>query len=175
MGGAIGVDSVPGVGTTFWLELPVIAAPEARLATEDAEPPAVATCGPARTVLYIEDNPSNIKLVKRIVRRRPEVSLLVATLGDLGAELAIEHRPALVVLDLNLPDISGEEVLRRIRDDARTAGIRVVVVSADATPVQIARLRDAGADDYLTKPFEIEEFLAVIDGDAAAPKCARRL
>ena len=115
-------------------------------------------------MLYVEDNPSNIKLVERIVARRPEVSLLVATQGGIGADLALEHRPALVILDLNLPDISGEEVLRRIRDDPRTADTSVVIVSADATPSHIARLLQAGADDYLTKPFEIDELLAVIDG-----------
>jgi CheY-like chemotaxis protein len=115
-------------------------------------------------VLYVEDNPSNIKLAETILRERPEVRLVVATQGGFALELAREHVPALVLLDLNLPDVSGEEVLRRLREDPRTAGIPVVVVSADATPGQIKRLRSAGADDYLTKPFGIREFLAVVDG-----------
>ena len=119
-------------------------------------------------MLYIEDNPSNIKLVETILRERPEVTLLVAQQGRLGLDLAREHAPALVLLDLNLPDISGEEILRRLRADERTDAIPVVMVSADATVGQVARLRRGGADGYLTKPFEIEQFLAVIDGLPAA-------
>src|SRR5205085_190489 len=119
--------------------------------------------GPSVSVLYVEDNPSNIKLVERILGLRAQVELLVATGGREGLEMAVERRPALVLLDLNLPDMSGEEVLRGIRRDERTASTAVIMVSADATPGQIARLRGAGADDYLTKPFEIDEFLAVVD------------
>ena len=171
MGGAVGVESEVGEGATFWLELAVVAAPRP---TGDQEPriAAVRPRGPARTVLYVEDNPSNIKLVERILARRPEISLLIATQGGLALELAREHRPALVLLDLNLPDMSGEEVLARLRDDPRTAALAVVVLSADATPGQMARLRLAGADDYLTKPFEIEQLLAVVDGAAARDEVA---
>lgn len=126
-----------------------------------------------RTVLYIEDNPLNVKLVGRILARRPGVSLLVATLGASGAQLAHEHLPVLVILDLNLPDIAGDEVLRRIRNEPRTAGTPVIVASGGATPEQMALLREAGADGYLPKPFEIEEFLAIVDhfalGDTAGP------
>jgi PAS domain S-box-containing protein len=172
MDGEIGVQSEAGEGTRFWLELPAAAAPEAPRApsADDAPIPADRIRGPARTVLYVEDNPSNIKLVEAILAERPEVALIVATQGGLAVELAHEHRPALVLLDLNLPDLSGEEVLSRLRGDARTSDIRVVVVSADATAGQIARLRAAGADDYLTKPFGLERFLAVIDGSAAADR-----
>lgn len=120
-----------------------------------------------RTVLYIEDNPLNVRLVERMLARRPGVSLLVATLGASGAQLAREHLPALVVLDLNLPDIPGDEVLRRIRNEPRTADTPVVIASGGATPEQMRLLREAGADAYLSKPFEIEEFLALIDRFAA--------
>jgi len=164
MGGDIGVESPSGRGATFWFELPIIAAPDARPAKPERELPTARAHGEARTVLYIEDNPSNIKLVERLLAMRPELALLVATQGALGVELALEHQPALILLDLHLPDISGEEVLRRLRDNPRTANITVVMVSADATPGQIERQRLAGADDYLTKPFEVEQFLAVIDG-----------
>ncbi len=170
MGGTIGIESEVGRGTRLWITLPAADAPQVR---EDAiaAPPATADGTRAqagRTVLYIEDNPSNIKLAEAILSRRPAVSLLVATQGRLGLELAREHRPAVILLDLNLPDISGEEVLRRLRGDERTATIDIVVLSADATPGQVDRLLRAGADHYLTKPFEIEDFLAVIDGQTAA-------
>jgi CheY-like chemotaxis protein len=151
MGGAIGVHSEVGSGTTFWVALPLAQAPQAPQAPPHAlQVPADAAVGPrrvARTVLYIEDNPSNVKLAEAILARRPEVTLLVAAQGGLGLRLARERRPATILLDLNLPDMSGEQVLRRIRSDPDTAQIRVVVLSADATPGQIERLRAAGADD----------------------------
>jgi PAS domain S-box-containing protein len=164
MGGTISVESAVGQGTTLSIELPLVPAPATpqRAAARDALVPPRAP-GRSRTVLYVEDNPSNIKLVEAILGARPEVTLLVATQGSLAIELAREHRPALVLLDLNLPDISGEEVLRRLRCDARTAEIPVVITSADATRGHIERLRRAGAHDYLTKPFGIERFLAAID------------
>jgi len=171
MDGTVGVQSEVGRGTTFWLDLEVVAAPDvprratlAPVRADTAPRPAL----PARTVLYIEDNPSNIRLVEAILAQRPEVTLLVATQGGLGLELAAEHRPALVLLDLNLPDMSGEEVLRRLRGDDRTKDVRIVMLSADATPGQVERLRRSGAHDYLTKPFEIERFLGAIDGRVEA-------
>jgi CheY-like chemotaxis protein len=126
----------------------------------------VATC----TVLYVEDNPTNLLLVERIMARRPDVQLLTAMRGDLGLELAATHCPDLILLDLHLPDMSGELVLSELKAEARTRDIPVVVVSADAMTDNIARLRGAGAAHYLTKPFDLTEFLAVIDAVPFAPR-----
>jgi len=117
----------------------------------------------ARTVLYIEDNPVNVLLVERVLARRPATRLLVATRGDQGVELAVTHHPDLILLDLHLPDIGGEHVLGRLRAEPVTQDIPVVVVSADAMADNIARLRAAGALDYLTKPFDLAALLAVVD------------
>jgi CheY-like chemotaxis protein len=114
-------------------------------------------------VLYIEDDPANFALVQRILEERPDVKLLQAVRGEIGLALAESHSPKLILLDLNLPDIHGSEVLRRVQQNAATMHIPVVVISADATSSQIERLLSAGARNYLTKPFSIEPFLAVVD------------
>jgi CheY-like chemotaxis protein len=114
-------------------------------------------------VLYIEDDPVNFMLVERILEFRPALKLLHARCGQAGVELAQAHRPKLILLDLNLPDIHGSEVLRRLQNEPVTAKVPVVVLSADATPSQIERLLTAGARNYLTKPFDIDPFLAVVD------------
>ena len=162
MNGEMGIESAPGQGTTAWFELPAATAPGT---PPDGDAPAAAagTAAPAVGVLYVEDNPANVKLVERILGLRPHIGLIVAVTGAQGLAVAFERRPELVLLDLNLPDMSGEDVLRAIRADERTAATAVVMVSADATPGQVARLRAAGADAYLTKPFEIDEFLAMVD------------
>jgi len=164
MGGGIGVHSQPGHGSTFWIELDITSSPVA--AEPVAEPtPTPVPDGELRTVLYIEDNLSNVQLVERIIERRPQVQLLVAMQGQLGLELARQHQPDLVLVDLNLPDIDGETVLRRLRAEPRTRDTSVVVLSADATPGQISRLLAAGADDYLTKPFDVARFLRIVEGN----------
>jgi CheY-like chemotaxis protein len=117
----------------------------------------------ASTILYIEDNMSNLMLVKRVLSRRPEVRLIEAMEGRLGVALAREHHPDLILLDLHLPDISGIEVLRLVREDPSTKGIPVAVISADATPGQIERLMADGVVDYLTKPLDVRKLLALLD------------
>jgi CheY-like chemotaxis protein len=114
-------------------------------------------------VLYIEDDPVNFTLVERILEFRPTLTLMHARTGNDGVELAHTYRPRLILLDLNLPDMHGSEVLRRLQNQAETAAVPVVVLSADATPSQIERLLTAGARNYLTKPFDIDPFLAVVD------------
>src|SRR5207247_1289438 len=144
MGGAIGVESTPGQGSIFWVELRRAEAPDADLeALDEVEAPGLPTR--RGTVLYVEDNLSNLKLIERLLARRTGIKLLSAMQGRLGLELAREHRPGLILLDLNLPDVHGSEVLRRLREDASTRDIPVAVISADASPKQVKRLRAAGA------------------------------
>jgi CheY-like chemotaxis protein len=114
-------------------------------------------------ILYIEDDLVNFTLVERILELRPALRLLHAPRGQIGIELAQIHRPKLILLDLNLPDMHGSEVMRRLKEDPTTNSSPVVVLSADATPSQIERLLTAGARNYLTKPFDLDPFLAVID------------
>ncbi len=172
MGGAIGVDSAPGQGSVFWVE---VASVEASPGGPDRPPrhraPWAEDPRVARTVLYVEDNRSNVALVEHVLARRPEVRLLVALEGGLGIELAKEHQPDLVLLDMHLPDVSGEVVLQRLRAEPRTRDLPVVMVSADATPGQVERLLAAGAADYLTKPIDVAHLLRLIDG-LAGPAAA---
>jgi len=123
----------------------------------------ITTLPTACDVLYIEDDPVNFTLVERILEFRPTLSLMHARTGNSGVELAHAHRPRLILLDLNLPDMHGSEVLRRLQNQPETASVPVVVLSADATPSQIERLLTAGARNYLTKPFDIDPVLAVVD------------
>ncbi len=114
-------------------------------------------------VLYVEDDLVNFTLVERILEFRPAVTVMHAVQGQLGLALAEAYNPKLILLDLNLPDMHGSEVLRRLQQEATTKHIPVVILSADATPSQIERLLTAGARNYLTKPFDIDPFLAVVD------------
>lgn len=165
MRGRITLESVPGAGTTVSIELPLAEAPAEQATTAEAPPPNPARrpAGEQRQLLYIEDNLSNLRLIERALTHRPHITLLTAIQGRLGLDLARQHQPDLVLLDLNLPDMSGREVLLALRNDPRTAHIPVIVVSADATARQIERLTADGAFAYLTKPLDILEFLATID------------
>jgi CheY-like chemotaxis protein len=163
MGGDIGVTSEAGVGSTFWIELPVAENPSASL---DVAAAATENGNGARrsmTILYIEDNLSNLRLVQRVLSRRAGVKLIAAMNGEAGIELAEQHQPDLILLDLHLPGTGGAAVLERLRAGERTKEIPVVIVSADATPGQVNRLLAAGAKGYLTKPIEVGAFMRVID------------
>jgi CheY-like chemotaxis protein len=118
---------------------------------------------PSATVLYIEDNIGNVRLLERLMVHRPNVHLITSMHGGEGFALAQQHRPDLILLDVHMPDFSGYEVLGLLRGDPGTASIPVVMLSADASHDQIQRFRDAGARDYLTKPLDLESFLVRLD------------
>jgi signal transduction histidine kinase len=165
MNGRIYAESRPGVGTTFVLELPLAADPAGAL-NESTDLVAARKGGDGsaqQVVLYIEDNLANLTLVESILERRPGIKLVSAMQGGMGIDMALTCRPDLALLDLNLPDISGRDVLRKLRENPATRHIPVVMISADATPGQVRRLLGEGAADYITKPLEISQFLDVID------------
>ncbi len=162
MAGTIRLDTAFGRGTTFWLELD-------RGYTQTAELPNVSVGGggpshvaAAGTILYVEDNLANIRLMERVLARFSSLKLITALQGTMALELAKSQQPSLILLDLNLPDVTGEVVLARLRADAHTCDIPVVVVSADASPRLAERLREQGATSYLTKPFDLAELMDLI-------------
>jgi PAS domain S-box-containing protein len=165
MHGRLGVESVLGEGTTFWIELPTAESPiELEDCVSDSSGLVVPEVSAAtRVLLYIEDNPSNIVLVTHILERRPGIELICAKTGALGLEMAREHRPDLILLDLHLPDSHGAEVLARLIADPRTTSIPVVMLSADAAPGKRVEMLAAGARAFITKPLDVRNFLSVVD------------
>jgi CheY-like chemotaxis protein len=161
MGGTITAESQPGVGTTMRVELERAAGPEDQAETREAQPEAAGSSH-HRKIVYIEDNVSNLNLVERLIDRVPGVRLIPAMHGKLGLDLARQHHPDLILLDLHLPDMHGREVLKQLKADPMTAAIPVVILSADATPGQVELLIEAGAANYLTKPIDIELLLKTI-------------
>jgi CheY-like chemotaxis protein len=162
MGGTMSVESVQGQGSTFSFELPAVEAPDSGL-EEALTGSAPSTSERHHTLLYIEDNLSNLRLIERVLELRPKVRMLSAMQGTLGLDLATQHMPDLILLDLHLPDIKGEEVLAHLRSDPATQEIPVVIITADATPGQVQRLIASGATAYLTKPLDVSEFLTLVD------------
>ena len=166
MGGTLDVESTIGRGSTFYVEFPIVEAPLQRVERLDelGAHPIITTNDTERpAILHIEDNLSNVKLIERVLAQRPGMNLIPAMQGRLGLELARQHRPVLILLDLNLADVAGEEVLHMLRDDPTTAGIPVAIVSADAMPRQVQRMLAAGATAYLTKPIDVRELLDLVD------------
>jgi signal transduction histidine kinase/ActR/RegA family two-component response regulator len=166
MGGVIGVKSAIGVGSVFWVELLLAAEPQLAVGTIDAaalQPAQLKNNAALRTLLYVEDNPANLKLVAQLIARRPNLCLLSAADATLGIELARDRQPAVILMDINLPGISGIGALKILREDPLTQHIPVVAISANAMPHDIHKGLEAGFFRYLTKPIRVIEFMDVVD------------
>jgi PAS domain S-box-containing protein len=165
MGGEIGVESTVGKGSVFWIELHATQAPQlAAVATEHGEDArARAPSDAPYTLLCVEDNPANLMLVEKLMERRPDIQLLVATDGIRGIEKARAARPDVILMDINLPGISGLIALGILAEDPETASIPVIALSANAMPVDIERGLAAGFFRYLTKPIKVNEFMDTLD------------
>ena len=166
MGGAIGVESTVGAGSVFWFELNLTAAP--RPSAGAIEHPVVAPArteadAQVRTLLYVEDNPANLMLVEDLIARRSDISLLSASDGSRGIEIARASRPDIILMDINLPGISGIQALKILADDPLTAHIPVIALSANAIPRDIEKGLEAGFFRYLTKPIKVSEFMDTLN------------
>jgi len=166
MGGVLGVESTAGAGSVFWCELISCAAPQLVVESGEAatlDGPPVATGARPHTLLYVEDNQANMKLVEQLIARRPDLRLLTAVNGTLGIEIARAAQPTVILMDINLPGISGVEALKVLCADPSTAHIPVVALSANAMPRDIEKGLQAGFFRYLTKPIKINEFMHTLD------------
>jgi PAS domain S-box-containing protein len=166
MGGTIGADSTVGVGSVFWVEFPLAAAPHlAVLESELAATarPQVPDGTPMRTLLYVEDNPANLELVEQLVARRTDLRLLSAADGTLGIEYARACLPEVILMDINLPGVSGIEAMKILRADPTTAHIPIIALSANAVPRDIEKGLEAGFFNYITKPIMVNQFMDALD------------
>lgn len=162
MGGRIGVESEADHGSTFWVDLVGDRPPDVGPGDDEGACRVEPVMPAAVEVLYVEDNESNVRLVEHVLGRISGVALLTAGTGKAALELASRHQPSLILLDMHLPDLSGEDVLACLRRDPRTQEIPVVGVSADATPERRRAALAAGAAEYLTKPLDLSAFLATV-------------
>jgi len=167
MGGAIGFASAEGEGSTFWFELPVATAEERESWSRDKARQADRALAarldlPPCTVLYVEDNPANLQLMEMILGRVGELTLHSAPTAEIGIDMAKAVRPDLILMDINLPGMSGLEALKTLRRTPATRGLPVVAVSANAMPHDIKTAEDAGFNGYITKPFNIADVMATI-------------
>ena len=170
MGGAIGADSVVGVGSVFWFELKRASAPQSALLQAEGPAPAPSKVPPQvspgtqpRTVLHVEDNRANQELIEQLVARRPDLRLLSAADGNRAIELTRAHRPQVILMDVSLPGLSGIEVMKILRADPSTAHIPIMAISANALPHDIENGIKAGFFSYLTKPLKVTQFMHALD------------
>jgi PAS domain S-box-containing protein len=166
MGGEIGVESTPGSGSVFWIDLPRTTLTQAAPGSAPARtalPVPHASSKPMYTVLCVEDNPANLALVAQIIARRHDVHFLGAPDASVGIALARARSPDLILMDIHLPGLGGIDALNILRADPRTAHVPIIALSANATPQDIARGRDAGFFDYVTKPILVQGFMRTLD------------
>jgi len=178
MGGKIGATSTVGEGSVFWIEFE-LAAPPQLLALEPGHVSAArlpAADGAAqRTLLYVEDNPANLELVEQLVARRPDLRLLSAADGALGIEYARACLPEVILMDINLPGLSGIEAMKILRADPTTAHIPIIALSANAVPRDIQKGLEAGFFNYITKPIVVGQFMEAMDAALAVAQKTRDL
>ncbi|ROZ79356.1 ATP-binding protein [Ramlibacter sp. WS9] len=177
MGGTIGASSTVGEGSMFWVEFPLTQAP--RLALAEAElaaavRPALPDGMPLRTILYVEDNPANLELVEQILARRPDLRLLSAADGRMGIEYARACLPEVILMDINLPGISGIEAMKILHADASTAHIPIIALSANAVPRDIQKGLEAGFFNYITKPIVVADFIDALDAALVSAQAAAK-
>jgi PAS domain S-box-containing protein len=165
MGGEIGVTSTPGIGSVFWVALRAAAPREPASVTPSraGQDAASDAAGERATLLCVEDNPASLRLVQEVLAARPGVRLLSASNGKLGVELARQHRPAVILMDNNMPQMSGREAQTILRSDPSTADIPIIALSANAMPGAAESGLAAGFFRYLTKPFDVRALLAAVD------------
>ncbi len=159
MDGLITVESAPDVGTTFTVDLPGAVRP----AFDDVEADPRASVPHSQLVVYIEDNLASVGLVEQMLARRPTVKMLPAMSAGLGLELARVHRPDLILMDLDLPDMAGDQLLAKLTSDVRTRGIPVAVITGSTSPGRRRQMLASGATMYLTKPIDLTEFDAMLE------------
>ena len=174
MGGKIGAESTPGSGTVFWFELNTATAPRPEL--RQARPAAIAAVGkvnsgpPPVTLLYVDDNPASLNVVEELIARRPDILLLSARDGIQGVQLARARQPDVILMDIQLPGISGIEALGVLREDPATAHIPVIALSANVMPFDIEKGRRAGFLEYLVKPLQLQQLMDALDSAMTAAR-----